>query len=131
MDVFSLSSALQRWLLLFNTVFSTQKERKGVESTVDFTQNFQLNFEAPDQKRYPCLSLAYEALKSAGGKPAIFSAANEVAVERFLAKEITYLDIPKIIEHSINNVASLNEPSLEQLFEINTETRAVSYACKP
>ncbi|OGS95735.1 MAG: 1-deoxy-D-xylulose-5-phosphate reductoisomerase [Gallionellales bacterium RIFCSPLOWO2_02_FULL_57_47] len=57
-----------------------------------------MNFFAPDFVRFPCLSLAYQALRSAGTAPAILNAANEVAVEAFLGKQIPFLSIPGVIE---------------------------------
>jgi len=100
----------------------------GAEATTDFGKAFSLDFKAPDYTRYPCLELAYDALQAGGSAPAIFNAANEVAVERFLAKEIAYLEIPKIIEHSLSHINSLAQPSLDQLFQTDTETRAVAQA---
>ena len=98
----------------------------GVEPTTDFHKAFSLDFKAPDFARYPCLQLAYNALRTGGAAPAIFNAANEVAVERFLAKEIAYLDIPKLIEHSLGKIHAPAQPSLDQLFQTDTETRAIA-----
>ena len=98
----------------------------GVEPSMDFGKTFQLDFKAPDFTRYPCLQLAYDALRAGGAAPAIFNAANEVAVERFLAKEIAYLKIPKLIEHSLTQVTALTRPTLNQLFDTDTETRALA-----
>tara|TARA_B100001971_G_scaffold133286_1_gene123052 strand:- start:10333 stop:11511 length:1179 start_codon:yes stop_codon:yes gene_type:complete len=98
----------------------------GVEPTTDFRTAFSLDFKAPDFSKYPCLQLAYDALRSGGAAPAIFNAANEVAVERFLAKEIAYLEIPKLIEHSLSRLQAPQQPSLEQLFQTDTETRALA-----
>ena len=100
----------------------------SVEPTIDFTKALQLDFKAPNYERYPCLRLAYEALRYGGAAPAIYNAANEVAVERFLAKEIAYLDIPKIIEHSLGKVELINKPSLDQLLETNNEARITAKA---
>jgi len=100
----------------------------GVEATTDFRKTFSLDFKAPDFTKYPCLQLAYDALRTGGAAPAIFNAANEVAVERFLAKEINYLEIPKLIEHSLSSIDAPAQPSLDQLFQIDTETRAVAQA---
>jgi 1-deoxy-D-xylulose-5-phosphate reductoisomerase len=102
----------------------------SVEPTIDFTKALQLDFEAPNYARYPCLELAYEALRSGGAGPAIYNAANEVAVERFLAKEVAYLDIPKIIEYSLNKVELLVAPSLDQLLETNIEARLTAQSLK-
>lgn len=100
----------------------------GTEPTTDFRKTFSLDFKAPDFNRYPCLQLAYDALRTGGAAPAIFNAANEVAVERFLAKDIAYLEIPKLIEHSLSHIHAPAQPSLEQLFATDAETRAVAQA---
>jgi 1-deoxy-D-xylulose-5-phosphate reductoisomerase len=56
-----------------------------------------LTFEEPDPIRFPCLGLAYRALSAGGAMPAVLNAANEVAVERFLARDVGFQDIPRII----------------------------------
>ena len=98
----------------------------GVEATTDFSKTFSLDFKAPDFSKYPCLQLAYDALRIGGAAPAIFNAANEIAVERFLTKELSYLEIPKLIEHSLTRIEAPTQPSLDQLFQIDTETRALA-----
>jgi 1-deoxy-D-xylulose-5-phosphate reductoisomerase len=100
----------------------------GVTPTTDFHQRFSLDFKPLDFNKYPCLELAYEALREGATAPAVFNAANEVAVQRFLAREIGYLDIPKLIEHSLRKIDLLRSPSLSQLFAIDAETREVAGA---
>ena len=95
----------------------------SVTPSTNFRKAFSLDFTPPDFAKYPCLQLAYDALRAGNAVPAIFNAANEVAVERFLAKEIRYLEIPQIIEHCISNIVSPSCPSLDQLFQIDVETR--------
>ncbi len=56
-----------------------------------------MDFQAPDFERFPCLALAYQALRAAGTAPAILNAANEVAVDAFLNRRIAFLDIPRVI----------------------------------
>jgi 1-deoxy-D-xylulose-5-phosphate reductoisomerase len=56
-----------------------------------------LEFEEPDHARFPCLGLAYQALVAGGTMPATLNAANEVAVERFLARDVGFGDVPRII----------------------------------
>jgi len=56
-----------------------------------------LTFVAPDRGRFPCLDLAYRALRAAGTMPAVLNAANEIAVERFLASDLTYREIPALV----------------------------------
>lgn len=101
-----------------------------VEATVDFANPFSLDFKAPDYARYPCLQLAYDALRAGGSAPAVFNAANEVAVARFLAKELAYLEIPEVIRHCLSTTHNDPSPSLEQLLEIDAETRAQAQALK-
>ncbi len=56
-----------------------------------------LTFVAPDRQRFPCLDLAYRALRAGGTMPAVLNAANEIAVERFLAEDLAYRDIPTLV----------------------------------
>jgi 1-deoxy-D-xylulose-5-phosphate reductoisomerase len=56
-----------------------------------------LTFVAPDRQRFPCLDLAYRALRAGGTMPAVLNAANEIAVERFLAGDIAYREIPTLV----------------------------------
>ncbi|MDK9688025.1 1-deoxy-D-xylulose-5-phosphate reductoisomerase [Halomonas sp. LC1] len=68
----------------------------GVE-TLDLFQVARLDFEAPDETRFPCLRLAREAMQAGGAAPAVLNAANEVAVEAFLAGHITFGAIPALV----------------------------------
>jgi 1-deoxy-D-xylulose-5-phosphate reductoisomerase len=74
-----------------------------------------LEFFPPDTDKFPCLRLAYEAGKEGGSAPAILNATNEVVVEAFLNKQIRYIEIPKIIEASLNANQSLSNPSLDDI----------------
>ncbi len=56
-----------------------------------------LTFVAPDRARFPCLDLAYRALRAGGTMPAVLNAANEIAVERFLAEDLAYREIPELV----------------------------------
>ncbi len=82
-----------------------------------------LEFEAPDTERFPCLALAYEALKMGGTAPAVLNAANEMAVDAFLQDRISFVDIPVIIE----KVLSVHEPgpvlSIEAVLEADRWAR--------
>lgn len=90
---------------------------------LDWEEAFDLNFEPVDYDRFPCMKLALEAVREGGLAPAILNAANEVAVHRFLNEEITYIQIPKIIDRcleALNNSASI---TLDSLKNIDRETR--------
>ncbi|MGE3928257.1 MAG: 1-deoxy-D-xylulose-5-phosphate reductoisomerase, partial [Lautropia sp.] len=65
-------------------------------SLLDLAAHGRLDFEAPDEQRFPCLALARAALAAGGGAPCVLNAANEVAVERFLAGAIRYTDIARV-----------------------------------
>jgi len=95
----------------------------GVDATLDFRDSFSLDFRPPDLDRYPCLRLACDALRTGGGAPAIYNAANEVAVERFLANEIAYLDIPKVVDHALSRMKPTEPDDLDALFALDAEAR--------
>lgn len=61
-----------------------------------------MTFEKPDFETFQCLSLAYKALEIGGTMPAVLNSANEVAVQKFIEKKIGFLDIPLLIEQTMN-----------------------------
>lgn len=65
---------------------------------LDLFKVARLDFAEPDFVRFPCLALAYQALRAAGTAPAMLNAANEIAVAAFLDRKVAFLDIPRIIE---------------------------------
>jgi len=83
-----------------------------------------LTFEHPDEGLFPCLRLAKEAFAASHSHPAVLNAANEVAVELFLAGHIAFMDIPKLIETELDRHASLPENcTAADLLNADTETR--------
>jgi 1-deoxy-D-xylulose-5-phosphate reductoisomerase len=72
---------------------------------LDFTEFSQLTFEKPDMNRFPCLQLARACLQAGGAAPTILNAANEVAVEQFLACRIGFLGIARAVERTLNALA--------------------------
>lgn len=94
----------------------------GVTS-LDLLKVGRLDFCAPDQVRFPCLRLAYDALRSGGTAPAILNAVNEIAVEAFLAERIGFMDIPSMIE-SVLSAAHIEEViSIEQIVSVDSGAR--------
>ncbi|MGB7536108.1 MAG: 1-deoxy-D-xylulose-5-phosphate reductoisomerase, partial [Azonexus sp.] len=83
----------------------------GVPS-LDLFQIARLDFEAPDFERFPCLQLAYAALRAGGTAPAILNAANEVAVAAFLDRHLSFLGIPRLIEATLAALPAGPEGSL-------------------
>jgi 1-deoxy-D-xylulose-5-phosphate reductoisomerase len=82
-----------------------------------------LNFAAPDFERFPCLALAYQALRSAGTAPAVLNAANEVAVAAFLDKQISFLSIPRVIEAVLDELPVNLVSCLEDVLGADAEAR--------
>jgi 1-deoxy-D-xylulose-5-phosphate reductoisomerase len=85
-----------------------------------------LNFEAPDLARFPCLRLAYAALEVGETGPVTLSAANEVAVERFLRRELTFDRIPALIEDVLTRAPAGALGDLSHVLEVDREARALS-----
>ena len=83
----------------------------------------QFTFEEPDLNRFPCLKLAYQAGDVGGTMPAVLNAANEVAVERFLQKEIGFLDIPKTVSRIMDQHAVMYDPTIEEILEADRWAR--------
>ena len=82
-----------------------------------------MNFEAPDFERFPCLDLAYQALRAAGTAPAILNAANEVAVAAFLDKRIPFLYIPRLIAAVLDALPLNAVGSIDDVLEADAEAR--------
>ncbi len=92
----------------------TYPERKKTPvERLDLSKAGKLHFEKPDRKKFPCVDLAYEAGKKGGTFPAVLNAANEVAVGRFLREEISFSDIPRIIEKTLAKYRSLTNGTLD------------------
>lgn len=98
----------------------------GVAS-LNFLEIAKLEFEAPDTKRFPCLQLAYDALKLGGTAPTILNAVNEVAVPAFLNKQIQFMDIPALIAKALETISVEPVSSLQQLIEVDAEARRFAY----
>ena len=100
----------------------------GVESTLDFTKLIGLEFRPVDETRYPCFRLAREALKVGGLAPAVYNAANEVAVAAFLDGRVPFLAIPRLIEHTLGQIRNLEPDSLATVLSADAEARRVATA---
>nr|WP_294840922.1 1-deoxy-D-xylulose-5-phosphate reductoisomerase [uncultured Methylotenera sp.] len=92
-------------------------------SSLDLLKIGRLDFCAPDQNKFPCLRLAYEALDSGGTAPAILNAANEVAVEAFLAEQIGFMEIPALIESVLSQSNIEAVTSIAQLVDVDANAR--------
>ncbi len=84
----------------------------------------QLQFEAPDMQRFPCLRLAFDALKAGGYAPAVLNAANEVAVDAFLSRRCGFADIPRTIAHALAHLPASIPDGLDDLLDADRRARA-------
>ncbi|MFV0381889.1 MAG: 1-deoxy-D-xylulose-5-phosphate reductoisomerase [Breznakia sp.] len=99
----------------------------GNSKALDFGALKSLNFEDIDFKRYPLLALAFDVLHRKGNAGAIINAADEAAIDLFLQKKITFLEIEDAICSAFKNVAFMKNPSLRDLIKTDRETRAYIY----
>jgi len=90
---------------------------------LDWGNLTRLDFEQPDTDKFPCLRLAFDALDVGGTAPAVLNAANEAAVDRFLDEKISFLDIPRVIERTLERVSTTSSPSLDDLYAADAEAR--------
>ncbi len=91
---------------------------------LDLAKLSSLHFEAPDHERFPCVSLAYRALKTGGTLPAAMNAANEEAVKAFIDERISLLDIPRVIEHVMDEHRISAVKDLEAVLNADRSGRA-------
>ncbi|HVV68891.1 MAG TPA: 1-deoxy-D-xylulose-5-phosphate reductoisomerase [Gammaproteobacteria bacterium] len=99
-----------------------ERINSGVES-LDLIKVGRLDFEPVSLARYPCLGLAYAALKAGGTATAILNAANEIAVQAFLERKILFTDIPRLIDEVLNAVPFEAAHTLEQVLESDAKAR--------
>ena len=86
----------------------------------------QLNFERPDPVRFPCLDLAYRALRAEGNAAAVLNAANEVAVVAFLERRLPFLGIAELIAATLDAVPQAALPDLAAVLEADRQARAMA-----
>ncbi|MFZ4877765.1 1-deoxy-D-xylulose-5-phosphate reductoisomerase [Janthinobacterium sp. Mn2066] len=104
-----------------------QRIASGV-APLDLAQIATLQFERPDFQRFPCLALAFDALRAGGTAPALLNAANEVAVQAFLDVQIGFRQIDKVIAHVIESVPHGDASSIEAVIEQDRLARAAAHA---
>ena len=107
-------------------------ERIESDLTFDMAALGQLNFEPPDFERFPCLRLAYEAAAKGGAHPIALNAADEIAVEAFLAGEIPFMAIPRTIEAVLQATPENHPATIAEVLAIDREAReaASREACR-
>jgi 1-deoxy-D-xylulose-5-phosphate reductoisomerase len=102
-----------------------ERHNSGVED-LDLTKQKPLEFISPNMAIFPCLGLAYEALKQGKNAPGTLNASNEIAVEAFLGNKIGFLDISKTIEKTLLDVPVSNVDTLERVVENDQLSRQIA-----
>lgn len=93
---------------------------------LDLVKRGSLHFNRCDDTRYPALKLCYDAGKIGGTMPSAVNAANEIAVGAFLGKKISFTDIAKIVEKTMNSHSIINDPNIEEIINADKEARIFS-----
>ena len=95
----------------------------GSLPSLDLTRAGRLDFLPPPDERFPCLGLAYRALRAGGTMPVALNAANEVAVEAFLDRKLGFMDIPRVIEQTLDAHAREDVPALHVVRRVDDWAR--------
>jgi 1-deoxy-D-xylulose-5-phosphate reductoisomerase len=98
---------------------------------LDWNEIHSLDFEPVDYDKFPCLRLATEAGKSGGTYPAVLCAADEVAVELFLSHRISFADIGKIVQETLEQHRNVCQPSLEEILAADNWAREYATCLSP
>lgn len=97
-------------------------------AALDLSKFLQLNFYQPDFQRFPCLRLAYEALRAGASAPVVLNAVNEVAVDAFLNSALGFMQIETVIAYVLEKIPVRVVDTLEAIFEIDVEARQVAHS---
>ena len=100
----------------------------GVDAALDFTKLIGLEFRPVDEARFPMLRLARQTMATGGVAPAIFNAANEVAVAAFLQERIPFLAIPRVVEHTLATIANFEPNGLAAVLAVDADARRAATA---
>ena len=87
-----------------------------------------LEFEAPDLDRFPCLALAWAAMRAGGSAPCILNAANEIAVAAFIAGQAGFLDIDRIVAHTLDHMPATAMSGLDDVLAVDAQARRIARA---
>ncbi|QTA82496.1 1-deoxy-D-xylulose 5-phosphate reductoisomerase [Desulfonema limicola] len=99
-------------------------ERLPINQPVpDFAGIGSLTFQDPDMDKFPCLAMAFQACKTGGTMPAVLNAANEIAVEAFLNKDISFLHIPEIIQKTMEKHEPVQNPDITAIIQADQWAR--------
>ncbi len=103
----------------------------GTERPLDFSRAFSLDFRPVDEDRHPMLRLAKETMRAGGAAPAVYNAANEVAVSAFLEERVPFLAIPDIVANTLQRLPAVDPTDLDQVLALDLEARRVATLLLP
>jgi 1-deoxy-D-xylulose-5-phosphate reductoisomerase len=99
----------------------------GVEAPLDLAKLLSLEFRPVDESRFPMLSLARQVMRTGGVAPAIYNAANEIAVAAFLDGRVRFLAIPQIVEHTLQNISHFEPAALAEVLSADADARRIAH----
>jgi len=102
-----------------------ERMESGVQP-LDIFAVAQLDFEAPDTQRFPCLELAFQAMQQGGSAAAVLNAANEVAVNSFLERKLPFMGIAKVIRHTLQQASFTDVETLDQVLLADQQARELA-----
>ncbi len=108
---------------LQHCLFYPDRAPQPTDARLDPARAFALDFRPVDDARYPCLRLARDAMTAGGTAPAVFNAANEVAVAAFLAQQVPFLAIPQIIAKTLGRMKTTEPATLDEVLATDAEAR--------
>ena len=111
--------------------FSWPDRLPAARAPLDLVRLGALTFRAPDEARFPCLRLAKDAAAAGGTRPAALSAADEVAVARFLAGDLAFTDIPRLLSSVVASAPEIPCDSVAHVLEADRLARALAAAWRP
>jgi 1-deoxy-D-xylulose-5-phosphate reductoisomerase len=106
-----------------HALFHPERAPNPTASALPLDQVFSLDFRPVDDARYPMLRLARDAMQAGGTAPAVYNAANEVAVAAFLAGQVPFLAIPRIVEQTLSRIKTAEPNSLDDVLAIDQTAR--------
>jgi len=118
-----LSVADMRLPIQYALTYPERVAVNGESLSLDLMATGRLQFERPDNRRFPCLRLAREALEKGGAMPCALNAADEVAVEAFLDRRLRFVEIPRVIERVMQRTPQVHFHALDEVLECDREAR--------
>lgn len=97
--------------------------KSGIGNRLNLIKQGKLEFIKPNYDKFECLALAYHAGKKGGSYPVVLNAANEIAVEKFLADQIDFLDIPTFIKKALDSHKHISDPDINQINDLDKWAR--------